>query len=235
MNIPLTVARSRSKRRARSREGIVLLVVMLVVLMATTTASFAIHNTGFELRSAGSLRRSTRARHTADGLAAYGQVLADEGKFSPDKGGGGADSYDTSGPNADFEARMGMCPISQDPNALPGTDTAEVYDVQPAALMTPTTFASVCRDNELLPAIGTFTATASPYVPSVRLIVETWPAPTDQDDKRKRYIVTAFSELGAAEGNGSMSGDYRPPNVAANLATRTANQSVSIARAIYEK
>ena len=56
------------------RRGAALIVAMLVLLMATATATFALQNTGYELRAAGSAKQAVQAKYVAE--SAVSAVMA---------------------------------------------------------------------------------------------------------------------------------------------------------------
>ena len=71
--------RIRNRRRTRERrEGAAMLIVLMVLLMTSATASFAIHSTTIEMRSAGYSRQAMQASYVAEGgaYAALGYVDA---------------------------------------------------------------------------------------------------------------------------------------------------------------
>ena len=70
----MTGAAMSSKRRIRKtavarREGAAMLIVLMVLMMTTATASFAIHSTTMEMRSAGYSRQAMQASYVAEGGA----------------------------------------------------------------------------------------------------------------------------------------------------------------------
>jgi hypothetical protein len=56
----------------------VLLIVLLILTMTTATATFAMHNTGYEIQAAGGIFSAMRARNVADGHAVAAMVQLDE-------------------------------------------------------------------------------------------------------------------------------------------------------------
>ncbi|HET8936002.1 MAG TPA: hypothetical protein VFN67_21295 [Polyangiales bacterium] len=65
MNIPSR----KSRRRARQREGAVMLVVLLIVLTATTLAATSLQSTQFELRGAGYTRAAVQTQYVSEAAA----------------------------------------------------------------------------------------------------------------------------------------------------------------------
>lgn len=57
------------RQRAEKREGAAMLMVLMVLLMTTATATFAIHATTMELRSAGHARTAMQTQYVAEGGA----------------------------------------------------------------------------------------------------------------------------------------------------------------------
>ncbi len=63
------VAIKRSKVR---REGAAMLIVLMVLIMTTATATFAMHSTSIEIRSAGHARQAVQAEYLAEGAVYAG-------------------------------------------------------------------------------------------------------------------------------------------------------------------
>ena len=67
--MPRSRFRKRAPRRPDPRrEGMVLLIVLLILMMTTATATYTVHNTGYEIQAAGSMRQALRTRNIADGM-----------------------------------------------------------------------------------------------------------------------------------------------------------------------
>jgi hypothetical protein len=62
----MTRARKSARRAAKRREGAAMLIVMLLLLIVTATATFAIHSTSTEIRSAGYGRQRMQTRYVAE-------------------------------------------------------------------------------------------------------------------------------------------------------------------------
>lgn len=71
--MPIDTRRNRmrkyTKKLTDKREGAAMLVVLMVLMMTTATATFAIHATTIEMRSAGYARRSMQTSYVAEGGA----------------------------------------------------------------------------------------------------------------------------------------------------------------------
>lgn len=57
---------SKKTRRARSQEGAAMIVVMLILMAATVGATFAVHATTMELRSAGQMRQALQTEYVGE-------------------------------------------------------------------------------------------------------------------------------------------------------------------------
>jgi hypothetical protein len=207
MTMPQPKLRSRPNRaRApRRREGIALVVVLLVIMLTTATATYAVHNTQFEVRGAGATMRAMDAKYKAESSAiagigflnALGGVLPPPNDMLPDMG------------------KYGLPALE-----LGSEDQPRVLGDVDFTAANPNFFAAAMPTAAQLAGGGT----VSGYLGRSTTVLEVWtlpPAP-GSTEPRTRVVATTFGET-------SLAGDITRAGQ-----QRQARESVSIARAYYD-
>lgn len=174
------IRRSRARRLRQKREGAALLIVLFVLLMATTTAAYSLQSTQFELRAAGALHQSMRAKFVAEG-ATVG-VLGLCYQLSS------VGCVDLKRDVSDLSAAQ------RELYALPDWGRAEsVYSISQLDF-TGNAFSTarpLLADDTTLAAGGA----AAPYAPSFDAFLEKWELPTSDANPHYRLIVSTYGAL----------------------------------------
>jgi hypothetical protein len=173
--------RRQRARRRRRQEGAALLIVLFVLMMATTTAVYSLSSTQFEVRAAGALHQSMRAKFVSE--AATTGVLS----LCQQLGSTGCASGNFAPGNVSAALRQTY--------ALPDWGAENVYAIDRSRFSQNAAYTAAAMLPDDATIAGAGGGMAGAWSPDFLAVLERWDIPQANNSVIARTVVSTYGAL----------------------------------------